>query len=148
MRILNILLMFLHIGLIGQNNYKEKTTLKLYAYPINSFTKIPLNKNNIKTSSKFKTKIKKGGEFISRLESMLSQIEVSQEVKELNSNIRIYIEVCIKNKKTNEIIINKGKNIQYKGKCYNLNNDLMLHILELIPDESREEYTPIYLQQE
>lgn len=148
MKILNVLLiMLLHIGLQGQSCKEPKITLKLYAYPMNTFTRIPITKNDIKDVSRFKKKIKKGNEFISKLENSLSDTVEPKDVKANKNHVRIYIEVCSKGKVINEIIISKSKNFQYKNKYYDLNNDILLHILQLIPKDEREDYTPMYLQE-
>lgn len=143
-----ILIMLLNIGAMAQNSEVKHTMLKLYAYPISNFTKIPITVKSIKDASEFKKKIKNGNEFISKLESILSNKVESKDVKEINTNVRIYIEVYQKKKIVSEIIINKGKNIQYKGKCYDIDKELMLEILELIPKKKRMDYTPEYLKSE
>jgi len=143
------LILIVSLGCIyGQKSTTPKTKLMLYAYPINSFTKIPITKKSIKDAATFKKKIKNGNEFILKFESLLKNQEVLNEPTEIKTNVRIYIEVLINNKIENTIVLNKWKNVEYKGKCFNVNQEIMDLILGLFPLDKRGEYTPISVKDE
>lgn len=140
---LYIILTFISMNIYSQN--KECFTLKLYAYPMNTFTKIPITSNGIKDAATFKQKIKNGNSFIEMLEKRLSSKEEYKEELKSKGQVRIYIEVYNNKKLVSEIIIHKGVYLEYKNKLYEVDDELMLQILELIPKKKRVDFTPMNL---
>lgn len=130
------------MNIYSQN--KECFTLKLYAYPVNTFTRIPINTNGIKDAATYKKKIKNGNSFVELLEKKLASKEEYNDLKS-KGQVRIYIEVYSNKKLVSEIIIHKGVFIEYKNKIYEADNELMLQILELIPNKKRADFTPMNL---
>lgn len=143
--ILYIILTFICMDIYSQN--KECFTLKLYAYPMNTFTKIPITANGIKDAATFKKKIKAGNNFIEILEKKLASKEEYKELKS-KGQVRIYIEVYNNKNLISDIIIHKGVYIEYKNKIYEMDDELMLQILELIPKKKRADFTPMNLLDE
>lgn len=147
-KILSAIVIILLFGCVyGQKQPINKVKLALYAYPINTFTKIPITRATIKDAAKFKNKIKSGNEFITELESLLKNQEKVEPTK-IKNNVRIYIEVYSGNKIINSIILDKGKYIEYMGNCYKINPEIITLILKLFPPDIKNDYTPMSMKVE
>lgn len=144
--LLYTILIFISMNIYSQN--KECFTLKLYAYPMNTFTKIPITANGIKDAATFKQKIKNGNSFIEMLEKRLASKEEYKEELKSKGQVRIYIEIYNNKKLVSDIIIHKGVYLEYKNKFYEVDDELMLQILELIPKKKRADFTPMNLVNE
>ncbi|WKZ76158.1 MAG: hypothetical protein QY303_04515 [Vicingaceae bacterium] len=144
-------LLYIIFTFISMNTYsqsKECFSLKIYAYPMNTFTKIPITANGIKDAATFKHKIKNGNSFIEMLEKRLASKEEYKEELKSKGQVRIYIEVYNKKNIISDIIIHKGVYVEYKNKIYEMDDELMLQILELIPKKKRADFTPMNLLDE
>jgi hypothetical protein len=125
--------------MIGQ---QSNGLVTIYAYPINAFTKIPLNEYNIKDAARCQIIIKEDTSLYSGIQKLVKKTTRSKD-NNIKSDLRILIEIT-KNDTLHLVKINKGEKICLDDTCYEYSKEISDYILKYLPAKDKRKYTPMY----
>ncbi len=121
---------------------QSNSFVTIYAYPINAFTKLPLNESNIKDAARYQIIIKEDDALYSGIQKLVKTATRSKE-NNIKSDLRILIEIT-NNDTLHVVKINKGEIICLDDACYEYSKEISDYIIKYFPKKDVKKYTPLY----
>ena len=111
----------------------------IYAFPMNTFTKVRVTGANIKEVAKYTSSITKANTVYFDIKKMLKDRDTIQK-KQINT-VRILMELNC-NDGLHIVRIDKGETLCLDDYCYVYTKELSKYILKYFPKNKRVDYTP------